>query len=319
MKLNLPLFDRLSVSSVVLIAGMGGGYDVFCGIPIYHTLRQAGFAVHLASYSLADVKNAKGGISLSDTLVGVRGESTITSSPYFPERHLAQFLSEVNNEKVIVWSFHKTGVRPLIDNYQLLLDRLGVTDLILVDGGVDSLMRGDESKTGTLVEDTVSLVAANELKNLASRTVACLGMGAELDIDYGAVFENIAALTRLGGFLGACALTPGMEAYKIYEQTVLFAQAQDSQDSSVINSSVISAVQGRYGNAHLTTKTRGSKLWISPLMPLYWFFDVRVLARRSLLYDNFRRTDHFLEAYRAYLRVSKTLVKRPRGRIGLSS
>ncbi len=86
---------------------------------------------------------------------------------------------------------------------------------------------------------------------------------------YAHVLENIAGLTEAGGFLGVCSLTPQMPAYQAYEEAVLYVQGKRFQDPSVINSSIISAVQGHYGDYHLTEKNKGSRLWISPLMPLY--------------------------------------------------
>jgi len=63
--------------------------------------------------------------------------------------------------------------------------------------------------------------------------------------------------------------TPGT-VQKAYDEAVTYVQNNEFQDSSVINSSIISAVRGNYGDYHLTEKTKRSQLWISPLMPMYW-------------------------------------------------
>ena len=121
---------------------------------------------------------------------------------------------------------------------------------------------------GSLIEDATSLFAVNELAQISPRLMGCLGFGIEQGIAYAHIFENIAQLTEAGGFLGTCSLIPQMEAYQFYEEAVLYVQSKRFQDPSVINSSIISAVQGHYGNYHLTEKTKGSHLWISPLMPI---------------------------------------------------
>src|SRR5512139_823442 len=54
MQLNLPILDRLAGCKSILIAGAGGGFDVFAGLPIYFALREAGCTVHLANYSFCD-------------------------------------------------------------------------------------------------------------------------------------------------------------------------------------------------------------------------------------------------------------------------
>jgi hypothetical protein len=247
--------------------------------------------------------------------VGVSADSE-TSAAYFPEGHLAKWFRSEGQE-VTIWCFEKTGVRPLIENYQTLAEHLELDAILLVDGGVDSLLRGDEAQIGTILEDAISLIAVSTLKQIPLRMMACLGFGAEQEIHYAQVFENIAKLTSLDAFLGSCSLHQQMGGYQLYEAAVSYVQAQPSQDPSVINSSVISAVQGHYGDHHLTEKTRGSRLWISPLMAIYWFFDVAGVARRNLLYSNLRYTDTRTEAYRGLLQFRRGLAVRKPTKIPL--
>ena len=47
----LPLLNELEKANTVLIAGAGGGFDVFCGLPLYFWLKKAGKTVHLANLS----------------------------------------------------------------------------------------------------------------------------------------------------------------------------------------------------------------------------------------------------------------------------
>jgi len=296
---------------------MGGGFDIFCGLPIYLELQRRGQKAHLANFSFSDVVSFRGGVRLADTLVGVTSDYT-GIIPYFPELYLAQWFSEKGSETVTVWCFHKTGTRPLLENYHILTEHLSIDGILLIDGGVDSLIRGDEAGTGTLIEDAISLFVVNELTPISTRLMGCLGFGAERRIAYVHVLENIARLTHDGGFLGACSLTPQMEVYQVYEEAVLYVQNNEFQDPSVINSSIVSAVQGHYGNYHLTEKTKGSRLWISPLMPIYWFFDVPTVAQHNLYLPQLRNTDTFMDAVRAYMLYLRLIPKRPSERIPLS-
>ena len=74
-----------------------------------------------------------------------------------------------------------------------------------------------------------------------------------------------------------------MDSYQAYDEAVTHVQSKEFQDPSVINSSIVSAVHGNYGDYHLTEKTKRSKLWISPLMPLYWFFDFDIVVKQNML------------------------------------
>lgn len=308
MNLNLPIIDQVANCKSILIAGMGGGFDIFCGLPIYFELKNRGLNVHLANYSFSYFDFFEG-IQLTESLYGVKAGGDLIS-PYFPERYLSEWFRDKRGEDVTIWSFQKLGVRPLLENYRVLVKHLGIDAIILIDGGVDSLMHGDESAVGTIVEDTISLVAVGELEDVPVKLTTCVGMGAEQDISYPQVFENIAQLAGSGAFLGACALTKNFPSYQSYEDAVLYVQAKEFQDPSVINSSIISAVQGNHGNYHLTTKTKNSHLSISPLMSLYWFFELSAIAERNMFYSHIGTSQTFHDALRDVMQVSRFLKKR---------
>lgn len=89
MELNLPIFDQLAKCENLLIAGMGGGFDLFCGLPIYFELQRRGQKVHLANFSFSDIEVFRGGVRLTDTLVGVTSKYEGVTI-YAPELYLAQ-------------------------------------------------------------------------------------------------------------------------------------------------------------------------------------------------------------------------------------
>lgn len=316
MELNLPILAQLASCQNLLIAGMGGGFDIFCGLPIYFELRRRGQNVHLANFSFSDVLNFPGGVRLASTLVGVEADSA-EIVPYCPELYLAQWFAEKQDEAVTVWCFHKTGARPLLKNYCILVERLSIDGILLIDGGVDSLVRGDEARKGTCIEDAISLFVVNELTQIPVRLMGCIGFGAERDMAHAHVLKNVAALTKAGGFLGSCSLAPQMAVYQTYEEAVLYVQGKEYQDPSVINSSIVSAVQGHYGDYHLTERTKGSRLWISPLMPLYWFFDLATVAQHNLFLSQLRETVTFMEAVRTFTLYSRHIPGRLDERIPL--
>lgn len=115
----------------MLIAGMGGGFDLFCGLPIYFELQRRGQWAYLANFSFSNIESLQGGIRLTSTLVGVQaGQDDF--SPYFPELYLAQWFEERRQESVTIWSFQKTGAMPLLENYRLLVDRIGIDGILLI-------------------------------------------------------------------------------------------------------------------------------------------------------------------------------------------
>jgi hypothetical protein len=296
MQLNLPILNQLANSKSILIAGMGGGFDVFCGLPLYFELEQLDYDVHLASLSFSDLEAINDGEELTDTLIGITGD-TEEVHDYFPEYYLSQWFYNERNEDITIWCFEKTGARPLIKNYATLVKHLGIDAILLIDGDVDSLMHGDEPEPGTMFEDTLSLLAVSELRDVPIKLIGCLGLGVEPEIGYSYLFENIANLTQIGAFQGSCSLLRVMESYTKFEDAVLYVFNQQPEYASVICSSVVAAVRGNYGNYHLTKRTQGSTLRISPLMPIYWFFDAQVVAKYNTLIPHLRLTWSVDEAW----------------------
>ena len=316
MDLNLPILNQLTGCKNLLIAGMGGGFDVFCGLPIYFELRNHGVNAHLANFSFSDIESVDFGIRLTKTLVGITPKEGRTF-PYFPELHLVNWFKEKRNEEITIWCFHKTGAAPLTENYKILAEHLSLDGILLIDGGVDSLVRGDEAELGTAIEDLTSLYAVNQLSQVPTRLLACIGFGAEQNLTHAHIFENIASLNKAGGFLGSCSLTPQMESYQAYDEAVTFVQSSEFQDPSVINSSIVSAVRGNYGDYHLTEKTKRGHLWISPLMSIYWFFDFDCVVKQNMLLPEIEGTMLFRDALYKVIAKAERMPRRSASKIPL--
>ena len=333
MQLNLPTLAHFKDCQRILIAGMGGGFDLFCGLPLMYALEQHGHTMHLANLTFMLPETLRNIDPQSEQLFAVSADSQLlfadllptldaTQHPeiaalaYTPEVYLAQWLYHHHGREQPIWCFPKAGVRPLLAAYRHLVAKLNIDGLILVDGGVDGLMRGDEPLPGTFVEDTISLAVAAQLDNLAVRQVVCIGLGAEQDLQHYHVFENIAAAGN--AFLGSCALVQAMEAYQFYEAAVLHVHQQPHQQPSVINASIISAVRGAYGDYHLTSRTHGSRLWISPLMSLYWCFDLPGLAAQHHLLATIQDSYSFRDALDALLQARQRRSIRPTQQLPLA-
>jgi hypothetical protein len=287
MQLNLPILDQLKDSQNILIAGAGGGFDIFAGLPIYFTLRDMGKNVHLANYSFSrlDIMSHHCQVKplYKDLLVGATADIGVDFQPgYYPEGFLARWFRDVRREEVPVWMFEQVGPKLLAKLYQMLVEHLNIDAIVLIDGGVDSVMIGDEEGAGTLTEDTISLAAVAGL-DVPVKLLACIGFGAELEVSHHNALANMAALVKEGAFLGCCALTKDMAAYHLYEQASRYVWEQPAHHKSQINMRIVSATQGEFGNHHLYTDYAPAEVFVSPLMSVYWFFQADAVAKRSLL------------------------------------
>lgn len=139
--LRLPFFTELESARSVLLAGAGGGFDIFSGLPLYIGLRAAGKQVHLANLSFSYLEGASGRW-LDPAVLEITADVTSVMG-YFPEFHLSRWFRQ-QGEEVPVYCLRRTGCKPLIEGYRALVSHLQPDAIVLVDGGTDSLMRGDE-------------------------------------------------------------------------------------------------------------------------------------------------------------------------------
>jgi len=283
---RLPLFERLADCRRILIAGCGGGFDVYVGLPLFLHLREQGKEVRLASLSFADLQR----VITTDGYAEVDRNSPGPPS-YFPEKWLSEWFWSTRGEEVTSFCVPATsGPGELRRCYVDLVERHGIDAVVLVDGGTDSLMRGDEPGLGTPVEDITSIAAVADLPGVRERLLVCLGFG--IDAHHGVChkhfLEAVADLTTRNAFLGTLQLQRGTPAVDAYVEACRFAAARNPLGPSIVQASICDALEGRYGDHHSTERTRGSTLWINPLMTLYWAFDLDAVAARCLYLDVIR-------------------------------
>ncbi|MFJ4186370.1 DUF1152 domain-containing protein [Kitasatospora sp. NPDC089509] len=288
--LQPPLLTRLLAAERILVAGAGGGFDVYAGLPIALALRAAGKEVHLANLSFTHLYGLPGEVWQEPDVARI-GPDTEAPEGYFPERTLARWL-RLHGMPDTVWAFPTVGVRPLRAAYRRLVAHLGVDAILLVDGGTDILMRGDEAGLGTPEEDMASLAAVAGLTEVPERLVACLGFGidAHHGVSHGLVLENLAAIDRAGGYLGAFSIPRGSREGALYLDAVEHARAAFPTHPSIVNGSVAAALRGEFGDVRFTERTKDNELFVNPLMTLYFGVTVEALAAENRYLERLEHT-----------------------------
>jgi hypothetical protein len=297
------LLDRLGHPKRILLAGCGGGYDVLGAIPLLHALRGS-VEIELASLSFSYLNGLECDQDREHPNLYVVTARAATERVYCPEAWLARWLDETYGGAHAIWSFDKTGVRPLARAYRAIAERRQIDAIVLVDGGVDAMLRGDETSLGTPSEDLTSLAAATSLG--IPIAMACVGLSAELrdGIAHAQVFERIAELSRANAYWGAHALVANTPAADAYVRAVEYVFAgQMHQKRSHVCSVVTRALGGEFG-------APAPHIWLSPLASMYWFFDAAELARTHHFLADLRETDTIWEVAARVEAARKDLVIR---------
>jgi hypothetical protein len=284
-----PLFAALAPARNVLIAGAGGGFDVYAGLPLALALWRSGVQVHLANLSFSELVLLDEDTWVAENVAAVTPESASTDW-YFPEGALARWLADQDLPST-VYAFPPLGVERLRAAYRHLVESLDIDAVVLVDGGTDILLRGDESNLGTPVEDLTSVAAVAGL-DVAVKLVTCLGFGIDAHdgVNHVEVLENLAALDREGGYLGALSIPGTSREAELYRDAVAAAQAATPERPSIVQGQIAAATSGAFGDVQFTRRTNGSKLFVNPLMAMYFTVDLDKLAARCLYLDRIENT-----------------------------
>ncbi len=73
---------------------------------------------------------------------------------------------------------------------------------------------------------------------------------------------------------------------------------------------MLSALRGEFGEQVVNPYTQNTPPWISPLMTLYWFFDLPEVARQNLYLSRLQTTQTFYEAAERLHEFMRTRSKR---------
>src|SRR4051794_12383376 len=169
-----PFVERLENSNSILVAGCGGGFDVFPGVALAQYLQARGKSVVFANFSFTNLW-LSGAERITHTMWRV--DEISSELPYFPEKWLAEWLV-TRGQSAPIYAFAKSGVRPLRAAYGWIMDRHQIDLVLLVDGGTDSIIFGDEAGVGSAVEDAVSILAVDNVAE-GRAVLAAIGFGVD--------------------------------------------------------------------------------------------------------------------------------------------
>ena len=192
----------------------------------------------------------------------------------------------MQGEQVDIYAFDRIGVNPLKDAYKYLIKTHNIDTIVLVDDGTDSLMFGDEEGLGTPQEDICSMGAVYR-SGIKKQFLVSVGFGIDHyhGVSHFRFLENVAKIAKEGGYLGTFQITKEMQEAQLYIDAVKFANQQMKGMESIVSNSIVTALEGKYGNHHSTHRTNGSELWINPLMTIFWSFDNRKVIQQIKYYD----------------------------------
>lgn len=236
---------------------------------------------------------------LSPTLWRV--DRTRSDLPYFPEAWLSEWLGK-RGLAPPVYAIARTGVVPLAADFAALRALHDIDLVILVDGGTDSLIFGDEPGLGTVAEEAVSIAAAAAAFG-EDAILAAIGFGIDdfHGVSHHSFLENVARMIREGAFLGRLDLVAGTPEAEVFCDLVDYAKSAPA--SGFWPSQTLGTpASGRAKPARRRWPLPGRKIRPAgaasprradpPVRPrgIGRFGDLRVCARRQRYFNAFSRS-----------------------------
>ena len=228
----------------------------------------------------------------------------------------------------------------LFDVYKMIIEKHDIDTLLLIDGGTDSLMRGDESGLGDPIEDATSVCAAARLRTLRHKFLISIGFVSSFSfplfsfqsialkrfgadrfngVSDGASLRAVAELTKMGGFRGSFSIELEDPGRLFYEELLdHIYQAQSFR--SVLSSLILASSKGDYGvivpalSGGRVQEGDGAYVW--PLMTMLFCFDVDVVFERSLICKWINAAESPTHAHFLLMQGRHTVEIRPEEQIG---
>lgn len=264
-------FENLDPESRILLFGCGGGYDIFCGLPLYFRLVERYKSVFLGNFSFTKLdlltqfpKYCEGWYLVNDNI-------KLTDYKYAPEYDLARQL------KVPVYTYTDTGLKNLEHGFRSLVHDLSLDIIILCDGGCDSIITGWEFQLATPVEDFMSLMAVQRCDVKGYLML----LGATVD-----TFVEMKRLDFLANLddLSESLLESRLLSLDSYTSRYITLYCQSHPQNSIVNASIVARLQGYTGSVVpplIQNRCLEGPFVLDDYLITAYLFDIQVIIKRT--------------------------------------
>lgn len=226
------------INKKTLIVGMGGGYDIYSCLPWYLNLSdEEKNLCTLANYSFTDDLYRYEKYD-NEWIVEINEKikRTTKNKDYFPEHCLAISLQKpIYAIRLIPNPILETEIEKFIVKHD-------IRQIILVDGGVDAMIYGDEKEVGSPLEDTQMIISTTNLSkkhNIPCKLI-CNALYVD-DVSPETFLQHWNDITKLSFECQKMELVADKH-YVTYKKIV-----SDASPSTIIHESILAAIEGHRG------------------------------------------------------------------------
>lgn len=272
------IVENLQEGQKILLFGIGSGFDLVAGLPLYYTLRRMEAPVELATFSLTDVSLLDTNSSpkkLNDH-VHIANPEISTMLEHYPEGYLSAWFKEGFQEDVDIWMFGKQTVSDLKRNFSILLEHLSIGLVIFTSSGIRPIMTGQEEGCGDILHSSIVSEASKVLsqkKLLFTNGINTNGRRPESLMN---AYLNISELIKLDAYYGCSFLDKHLDCFEYMQSAYDFISSQHGHQLDGGIEMALTAAYGLNGKHKLGG-------YICPLMAQTHFFDFDQVAQRNII------------------------------------
>lgn len=303
------LENKLKNSKNILLIGIGGGFDFLQGVPVYEKLHNLGKNIVWANLSFSDVHILD---EYNKFVIVDAYTKNIPVSKYFPEKYLCEWYLKEHDRYLSIYTFPRFGPKIIKEIVGMIISEHSVDLIICIDGGTDSLMRGDEPELGTPEEDLSTLCALSFHKNIEQLLITTVfGVDHYHGVQHYYFLKAVSELSRKNGFFGVESLLPNSIEADVYNRILDYVHSKMQSYKSIVSSCLKESLQSNFGDIKLSVEPRNAVSFISPLTNMYWYFDAKKVASRCLYINDISDLKLYPEVTEAIKRFRNRIIIQP--------
>ena len=267
-----------------ILAGCGGGYDIFGCIPLFYQLKINKILTNLSFTTLDLLEKLSDETHIIKLLKGfylIPPGTYADSCYYFPEYELA---NKLNHHVYII---HNTNtISDILECYKLLIKNNNIYDIFLIDGGCDVFLSGNEKGLATPVEDMMHMKAIYLLHKHIKKYVCVIGMN--IDCGHGVIEDEL--LSRLT-FLKNNNIIINQKIWSLDDDLIKKYYEITSTckiKNTIVHSLILESLKNNYGfitPKHLIHKLKNTSVNISELTKTWIQLDLNKLVKTIHYFD----------------------------------
>lgn len=246
-----PFEERVQGAQNVLLAGVGGGFDLLACLPLYYKLVAEGKTVTLVNFSNLDLEELHAATEpqeiLQDRLFMI-GSKMNNWLQHYPSGMVSLWFEQTYQEQVPVYLIMRQGIPQVQECYQKIVTKHHIDTILFCGFGMNSIMMGDEEMCGNMLHSTINEMAIKHLE-VPNKLLVTFGLETthKARVSYNSVMDNISLHMQWKNYLGVSFMFPEDHSFLYMKNCYDFIASKQHHERSNLIELLLLGVHGKVG------------------------------------------------------------------------